>query len=108
MPSYLMQIAYTAEAWANLVRSPQNRLEAVQPVVEKLGGRLEGAWLSFGEYDAVLIVHLPDNVSAAALSMAISAGRAVKASATTPLISLEAGVEAMRKAANAGYRPPSG
>jgi uncharacterized protein with GYD domain len=106
MASYLMQVAYTSEAWANLLKTPQNRMEAVQPVVERLGGRIEGVWLSFGEYDAVLIVQMPDNVSAAALSMAISAGRAVKASMTTPLISMEGGVEAMRKAAGAGYRPP--
>lgn len=107
MPSYLVQVAYTAEAWANLVRAPQNRVEAVQPVVERLGGRVEGAWMSFGEYDAVLVIQMPDNVTAAAFSMAVSAGRAVKACATTPLMSLEAGVEAMRKAAAAGYRPPA-
>ena len=32
MAAYMVQVAYTAEAWGNLVRSPQNRLEAVRPV----------------------------------------------------------------------------
>ena|SRR5713101_6280833 len=106
MAFYLVEVAYTAEAWANLLKTPQNRLEAVQPVAERLGGRIDAAWMAFGEYDAVLIIQMPDNVSAAAFSMAISAGRAVKASKTTPLMTLEGGMEAMRKAAAAGYRPP--
>jgi uncharacterized protein with GYD domain len=106
MAAYMVQVAYTAEAWGNLVRSPQNRLEAVRPVAEKLGGRVENAWIAFGEYDAVLIIQMPDNVSAAAFTMAISAGRAVRACQTTPLLTIEAGMEAMRKAQGAGYQPP--
>jgi uncharacterized protein with GYD domain len=108
MAYYLVQVAYTPEACANLVKNPQNRTEAVRPVVEKLGGKMEGAWLAFGEYDVVLIARMPDNVSAAAFAMAASAGGALKACKTTPLLTVEEGVEAMRKAAGAGYRPPSG
>ena len=48
--TYLIEVAYTPEAWAAMVKQPQNRLEAVRPVVEKLGGRFEHAWLAFGEY----------------------------------------------------------
>ena len=108
MPSYLVQIAYTSDAWGAMVKQPQNRLEAVRPVVEKLGGKFEHAWLAFGEYDIVGVVELPENVDAAAFSMAIAAGGAAKAFKTTPLLSLEEGVEAMRKAQGAGYRPPGG
>jgi len=46
-------------------------------------------------------------VSAAAFSMAAAAGGAVKAVKTTPLMSMEEAIEAMRKAGGAGYRPPS-
>jgi uncharacterized protein with GYD domain len=108
MASYLIQVAYTPEAWGTLVKSPQNRLEAVRPAIERLGGRVEGSWLSFGEYDAVLVAQLPDNASAAAFSMAISAGGAVKNCKTTPLMTAEEGQEAMRKASTTGYRPPAG
>jgi len=106
MPHYLLQAAYTHDAWAAMVKSPQNRLDAVRPVVEKLGGKIDGGWLSFGEYDVVLICQLPSNVSAAAFSMAASAGGAVKAVKTTPLMSIDEAMEAMRKAGGAGYRPP--
>lgn len=107
MAYYLVQAAYTADTWAAMVRNPQNREEAIRPVVEKLGGRIEGTWLAFGEYDIVGIFQMPDNVSAAAFSLAASAGGAMKAIKTTPLMTLSEGLEAMRKAAGAGYRPPS-
>ncbi len=108
MAFYLLQVAYTRDAWGALVKTPQNRLEAVRPVAKRLGGSLESAWLAFGEYDVVGILQMPDNVSAAAFSMAASAGGAVKAIKTTPLMTVEEGVEAMRKAGGAGYRPPGG
>jgi uncharacterized protein with GYD domain len=108
VPSYLIQVAYAPDAWAAMVKKPQNRLEAVRPVVEKLGGKFEHAWLAFGEYDIVGVVELPENTDAAAFSMAVAAGGAVKAFKTTPLLSVEEGVEAMRKAQEAGYRRPGG
>jgi uncharacterized protein with GYD domain len=108
MAQYLVQVAYTPEAWATLVKNPQNRMETVGPVIERLGGKVQGAWLTFGEYDIVVVTQMPDNVSAAAFSIAVAAGGAVKACTTTPLMSLEEGKAAMQKAAGAGYRPPGG
>jgi uncharacterized protein with GYD domain len=107
MAYYLFQATYTAEAIANMVKAPQNRAEAVRAAVEKMGGRVEGFWFAFGEYDTVEIIQLPDNVSAAGFSMAVSAGGALKAIKTTPLITMEEGVAAMRKATETGCRPPS-
>jgi uncharacterized protein with GYD domain len=107
MAYYALQIAYTPEAWATLVKNPQNRIDAVRPAIEALGGSVEGAWFSFGEYDILLIANMPDNVSAAAFSIAVSAGGAIKAAKTTPLLSVDEGVQAMRKAGESSYRPPS-
>ena len=106
MAYYLIQAAYTPEAWAKMVKSPQDRKAAIAPMIEKLGGRLESFWISFGDYDAAVILQAPDNVTAAALSLAASAGGSVKAIKTTPLMTMEEGMEAMRNAAAAGYRPP--
>jgi uncharacterized protein with GYD domain len=108
VPSYLIQLAYTPEAWAAMVKQPQNRLEAVRPVVERLGGKFEHAWLAFGEYDIVGVIELPENTDAAAFAMAVAAGGAAKTFKTTPLLSVEEGVEAMRKAQETGYRRPGG
>jgi uncharacterized protein with GYD domain len=107
MAYYLIQAAYTPEAWAAMAKTPQNRVEAVRPVAERLGGKLGNGWLAFGEYDIVAILQMPDNVSAAAFSIAASAGGAVKTIKTTPLMTTEEGIAAMKKASGAGYRAPS-
>ncbi len=106
MAYYLVQAAYTREAWAAMVRNPENRADAIKPVIEKLGGSMQGLWLAFGEYDALAIVQMPDNVSAAAFSLAAAAGGALKSFKTTPLMTVEEGMEAMRKAGDLGYRAP--
>ena len=104
MPSYLQQIAYTPKGWEALVGKPQNRIEAVRPAIEKLGGKIQGAWFSFGDYDVVVVVDMPSNVDAGAIAMAFAAGGACKAVKTTPLLTAEEAVEAMKKASNSGYR----
>lgn len=106
MADYLIQIAYTPEAVATLVANPQDREEVARSLIEKLGGELKGFWFSFGDYDLVELATFPDNVNAAALSMAVFGGGAVKAFKTTPLISLNEGIEAMKKASKLGYYPP--
>jgi uncharacterized protein with GYD domain len=108
MALFLVEVAYTPEAWAVQLHNPLDRREAVSPVVERLGGYIECAYYAFGDYDAVMIIDMPDNVSAAAFSLAVSAGRAVKAIKTIPLLTIEDGIAAMQKAAGAGYRPPGG
>jgi uncharacterized protein with GYD domain len=74
MAHYLIQGGYTAEAWKALLKKPENRSEAIRPVIEKLGGRIVSSWYAFGEHDFVAIVEMPDNVSAAAFSLAQMAG----------------------------------
>ncbi len=106
MGYYLFQVAYTPEAWAKMVKKPQDRIKAVRPVVEKLGGSIDNAWFAFGEYDLVGIMQMPDDVSAAAFSLAASAGGALKAIKTTPLMTIEDGIKAATKASGAGYQPP--
>ena len=68
---------------------------------------MECAYLAFVEYDVVIIYQMPDNVSAAAFSIAASAGSVLKAFKTTPLLTIEEGVEAMRRARASGYQQPS-
>jgi uncharacterized protein with GYD domain len=105
MPSYLVQVSYTSDAVAALVSNPQNRTEVVRKSVENLGGKLVGSWMSFGDYDVVLIAEMPDNVSAAALSIAAAAGGSLKSVKTTPLLTAEEGLAAAAKAAASGYTP---
>ena len=106
MAYYMLQAAYATEAWTAQVGNPQNRLDVIRPVIERLGGSVESGWLAFGDYDLVLILQMPDNVSAAAFSMAAGAGGVATAIKTTPLMTFEEGLEALKMAAQAGYTPP--
>ncbi len=106
MPYYLVQSAFTPEGWAAMVKKPQNREEAIRPVVERMGGKLKGAWMSFGEQDTVLLCEMPDNLTAAGFAMAVAASGALKSVKTTPLFSFAEGMEAMKRAAKSGYQPP--
>ncbi|NRG18729.1 GYD domain-containing protein [Rhizobiales bacterium] len=106
MTLYLYQGAYTPESWAAQLADPQNRVETVgKAVCESVGGKLVGAWLSFGEFDIALIMDVPDNVSMASVGMAVAAGGAMKSGRTTVLMSGEDGVAAMRKASSVTYKP---
>jgi uncharacterized protein with GYD domain len=105
MPHYLHQVAYSREGWEALVKQPQDRVEAVRPAIERLGGKIKSAWFAFGDYDVVVISEMPDNISAAAIAIAFAGGGACKAVHTTPLLSTEEAVEAMKKASQTGYRP---
>lgn len=105
MANYLLQVSYTPGTWAALIKNPQDRGEAVRGPIANLGGELEHIWLAFGEDDIIAIVDMPDNVAAAAIAIAISAGGGVKSVKTTPLMSVQDGITALQKAAQCGYKP---
>src|SRR5687768_4050784 len=105
MPYFLLQVAYTSESVAGLIKNPQNRGEAVRPAVEKLGGRVVDSWVSFGDYDVVAILEFPANANAAALAMIFGAGGGVRAVKTTPLLTWDEAMEGMRMAGGSPYRP---
>lgn len=105
MAYYLLQVAYTPEAWAAMVKSPQDRAQAVEGAIKKLGGKMERFWMAFGEFDIVGIIEMPNSVAAAAFSMAVAAGGACKDVKTTPLLTVQEGMDAMKLAATSGYKP---
>jgi uncharacterized protein with GYD domain len=105
MATYLIQVAYNTDGWKGLIASPQDRLKAIAPAVEQLDGTVVAGWLAFGDYDVIAIIDMPTNVSAAAFSMAVSAGGTVKAFKTTPLMSMEEAITAMDLAAESTYAP---
>lgn len=108
MPYYLIQAAYTPQAMAGLIQSPQDRARLLNSTAQRLSGKVEGAWLAFGDYDLVAILQMPNDEAMAALAMAISAGGRVRGFRTTPLLSIEEGVNAAKQAADIGYRTGEG
>lgn len=107
MAYYLWEVAYTSESWASQVKNPKDRVELVRPVVEKLGGKLIDAWFAFGDYDVIVILQMPDNVSAAAFVLAATTAGHIRASKTTILMPVAEGLEAMKRAGTVAYPAPS-
>jgi uncharacterized protein with GYD domain len=106
MPVYMIQASYTPQATANMVKNPQDRAATVRPLMESVGGKLLDLWFCFGEYDIVAIAEVPDNLTAAALSMAIGASGAMTSYRTTPLMTSADAKLAMKKAGSVGYQAP--
>jgi uncharacterized protein with GYD domain len=107
MPQYLYQVAYTSESLAAQIKNPQDRLELVgKQIADAVGAKITGGGYSYGEYDISVIVEAPDEVTMAAVALAIAAGGAVKAAKTTPLLSGPQWVAALKKApaVSAQYR----
>jgi uncharacterized protein with GYD domain len=106
MAHFLIQVAYTPEAVQTMIQNPQDRTAAIRAAIEKLGGKIHDLFLSFGDYDAVVLLEMPDNVAAAAIALAVAGGGACRSVKTTPLITAAEGLEAARKAGTSGYRSP--
>ncbi len=104
MPHFLTQVAYTSDAWSALVKNPTNRIDQIRPAVEKLGGKIINGFMAFGDYDVVLITDMPTNTDAAAIAIAAAAGGSVRSIKTTPLLTSEQAIEALKKAKGSGYR----
>jgi uncharacterized protein with GYD domain len=86
MPQYLYQVAYTSESLAAQIKNPQDRLEVVgKQISDAVGARILAGGFSYGEFDVAVIVDAPDDVSMAAVAIALAAGGAVRAAKTTPL-----------------------
>lgn len=106
MTYYLIQASYAPQAVAAMIKNPQDRAAAVRPMIERAGGTLHGLWFTFGDSDIVAIAEMPNNVSAAAVSMAIGSSGAMSSYRSTPMLTAGEAVEAMQKAASVSYQPP--
>lgn len=104
MPKYLYQANYTATGMQGLLREGgTSRRQVFEGMAREQGGALESFYYAFGGADLYMVFDLPDSATAAAISLAITAGGALSIS-TVQLITPEEIDEAVRKTVN--YRPP--
>ncbi|WP_409329918.1 GYD domain-containing protein [Trujillonella humicola] len=106
MPLYLTRFGYTPETWSRLIARPEDRREAARAYIESVGGHLHGFWYAFGSHDGFTLWEAPDNVSMAAVVLAIAAGGALDPVETTVLLTVEETLEALTRAGQVGYRAP--
>jgi uncharacterized protein with GYD domain len=104
MALYIYQAAYTPESLAAQIKEPQDRIEAVRPALEAMGGKIIAGGYPFGEYDVLVLMEAPDT-TAASVALAVGVGGATKAAKTTRLLSGQEWIESLRKAQGSQYRP---
>ncbi len=106
MTYYLTRFSYTPEAWARLIKNPEDRRVAAKQYIEAVGGKLHGFWYAFGKHDGFTLWEAPDNVSMSAVALALGAGGSISNLETTVLVTVEETLEALQRASSVGYRPP--
>lgn len=106
MPLYLTKFSYTPETWTRLVKNPEDRRLAAQQYIESVGGKLHGFWYAFGSHDGYNLWEAPDNVSMAAVAIAIGGGGALSSFDTTVLLTVDETMQAMQQAQQLKYRAP--
>ncbi|KAB2884648.1 MAG: GYD domain-containing protein [Pseudorhodoplanes sp.] len=77
MPIFITQGRYTREAIKGMVVKPEDRADAVSRLLSKAGGRLIGYYLTFGEYDFLVIAEAPSETQMAAVLLAAGSGGGV-------------------------------
>lgn len=108
MPLYLSAFSQTPETWARLISNPEDRREALRPVLEAAGCTLHGYWYAFGETDGYALIEAPDDVTAAGVLVKVAASAAFTRLATTKLLTVEEALDAFGGAGRVRYRPPGG
>ena len=104
MPKYLIEASYTPEGVKGLLKDGGTRRRtAVNILMKQLGGSVEAFYYSFGESDVVVIADVPDNVTAAAVSLTVAASGRLTLK-TTPLLDPAEIDEATKKTVK--YSPP--
>ena len=104
MPKFLIEGSYTPEGLRGLAKDKASgRQAAVSEALNSLGGKLEGAYFALGDADVYVFCDCPDHVTAAALSLAVSATGLVRTK-TIPLMTVQETDRAL--AMKTAYRAP--
>jgi uncharacterized protein with GYD domain len=104
MPKYLFEANYTAEGAKGIAKQGgTGRRASVEKAIASAGGRLESFYFAFGGRDAFVICDFPDNVSAAAMALAVNQSGAATTN-TVVLLTPEEVDSAAKKSVN--YAPP--
>jgi uncharacterized protein with GYD domain len=106
MTLYMVQFAYTPQAWTAFTKQPEDRTAAVQALAQKCGCRFEALYYSLGEYDGFVIVEAPDEGTVTAFVLAALGPGHLRTTKTTVLMRSSAVVDAMKKAGGLTYTGP--
>ena len=104
MRKYLIKGIYHPDGTKGLIKEGgSGRKTAIEKMLAEMGGRVEAFYYAFGEDDVILIVELPDDITAVSVGLRVNAAGLVRISMTV-LISPEDIDAASKKSVS--YRAP--
>jgi uncharacterized protein with GYD domain len=108
MSHYLIEVGYTPESWSTQVESQANVIDRISPAVKAAKGKIVSLYYCFGENDLVGIIDFPTAEDAGSFGLAVTASGALRSYKTTPLLTVDQGMDIMRRASQvrAKYAPP--
>jgi uncharacterized protein with GYD domain len=83
-----------------MINAPGDRTAALRQVLDSVGGSLESIHWMFGPHDGIAILDVPDSVTAAAVSIAVSSTGVFKHMETHELFTQEQLGETLGQAKN--------
>jgi uncharacterized protein with GYD domain len=106
MPKYLVEGRYTSDGLKGLAREASSRRRVdIAKTIESAGGKLEVFYFAFGDADFYIIFDVPDNISAAALSVVANQSRFVT-SKIIVLMTADEMDQAIKKSMTIEFLPP--
>lgn len=73
MPTYIILAKWTQQGIQNVEHSP-DRLDAAKQLAESLDGKITEFYLTFGEYDGIIVSEFPDDETSAQFALRAASG----------------------------------
>ncbi|KAB1068484.1 GYD domain-containing protein [Methylobacterium planeticum] len=106
MPLFITQGRFTTEAVRGMMSSPENRERAVQDLIAQSGGTLLSYYMTFGEYDFLIVSEGPIEGMATSVIVAAAGGAVTDMRTSLALTASEMeGSFARAGALAASYKP---
>lgn len=107
MPIFITQGRYSRDAIKGMIAKPEDRGPIAAKLVEEAGGRLLAYYVTFGEYDWLIVSEMPGPKEAATVALAAAAGSVTDVKTTLAMTTAEAR-EAFAATGRlmAGYKAP--
>ena len=108
MAHYLIEVGYTPQSWSTQIDKKSNVVDRITPALNASGATLQSLYYAFGDVDVVGVIDFPSPEDAAAFAVALGSSGALRLFRTTPLLSVDQGIESLRRAEEIRkvYQPP--
>jgi uncharacterized protein with GYD domain len=109
MAIFISQGRYTRDAIQGMTANPEDRSKAVGKLMKAAGGKLLSYYVTFGEYDFLLVAEAPDERAMAAAVLAAAGGGGVSDVRTTVALAAADAMQVFEQARGlAGAFRPAG